>query len=147
MIFYRLYPLNEVLDVLKGYQEKHYNDIKDKSMYPSICMNWDMYRELGEEGLAFAVLAFDEDDVVGYSAYTLTADFNKNDEIIAINVAMFIEKKYRGRLVVDFIGECDKMLKEKEVMQVLQSYSDMRIGKILEKAGYRPKSITWCKTL
>ena len=147
MIEYTLYPVNEVLDLLKGYEKKHYRDIKDKSLYPSISMNWDIYEALGQEGLCFVVIARDGEDVVGYSAYTLTADLNANNKVLAVNVALYIEKKYRGRLIVEFIDKCDTMLKAKDVKQVLQSYSDVRIGKILQKAGYRPKSITWCKSL
>lgn len=147
MITYTLYPVNEVLELLKRYEEKHYRDIKDKSMYPSISMNWDIYEELGKDGLCFAVIAKDNDNIVGYSAYTLGANLNANNKVLASNVAMYIEKEYRGRLVVEFIDKCDKMLLEKDVKQVLHSHSDVRIGKLLEKAGYRPKSITWCKSL
>jgi hypothetical protein len=147
MIKYTLYPVNEVLNLLKSYEKKHYNDIKDKSMYPSISVNWDIYEELGKEGLCYAVLAMDEGEIVGYSAYTLTTDLNRNSIVQAACVAMYIEKKYRGRLIVEFINKCDRMLKEKDVKQVLHSYSDVRIGKILQKADYRPKSITWCKSL
>jgi hypothetical protein len=147
MIEYTLYPVNEIIDLLKGYEEQHYRDIKDKTMYPSISMNWEIYEALGQEGLCFAVIARDGEELVGYTAYTLNADLNANNKVIAISVAMYIEKKYRGRLIVEFINKCDRMLKEKDVKQVLHSYSDVRIGKILQKADYRPKSITWCKSL
>jgi hypothetical protein len=50
MIEYKIYPVNEIIDLLKGYEEKHYNDIKDKTMYPQISMNRDIYEELGKEG-------------------------------------------------------------------------------------------------
>ena len=147
MITYELKPVHEVLDYLQSMEDRHYDDIKDKSMYPEICMNWEMYEDLSREGLCYAILAVEDGEYIGYSCYTLTTDLNKNNEILAVNVALYIEKKYRGRLVVDFIEECDNILKGIEVKQVLQSYSDIRIGKLLEKAGYEPKSITWRKTL
>jgi hypothetical protein len=147
MIKYTLYPVNEIINLLKRYEKKHYNDIKDKSMYPDISMNWEIYEELGQEGLCYAVLAMDDGEIVGYSAYTLTTDLNRNSIVQAACVAMYIEKKYRGRMAVDFINKCDRILIEKDVKQVLHTYSDVRIGKLLEKAGYRPKSITWCKSL
>lgn len=147
MIEYKLYPANEIIDTLKGYEDKHYSDIKDKSLYPDICMNWEVYEELGKEGLSYAVLATDNDEIVGYCGYTLTTDLNRNNFVAAVCVAMYIEKKYRGRLIVEFIEQCDRMLKEIDVKQVLHTYSDVRIGKLLEKADYRPRSITWCKSL
>jgi len=147
MITYELHPVHEVLEFLQSYEEEHFADIRDKSLYPKISMNWEVYEELSKEGLCVAVLMKEDDKTIGYSCYTITVDLNNNSYIQAIGVALFIIKEKRGGLIIDFIKECDKLLFEKEVRQVLYAYSDIRIGKILEKANYRPKSITWAKNL
>lgn len=147
MITYELHPGHEVVDIIKSYEEEHYSEIKDKTMYPDKSVDWNTYVELSKLGLCYVIFAKEEKEIIGYSCYTLTVDLNRSDQVIAMNVALFIKRKYRGRLVVDFIKECDKILGEKQVKQVLHSYSDNRIGKLLEKAGYKPKSITWCRTL
>ena len=146
-MIYQIYAGHDVKDILEQYEDRHYNDIKDKSLYPSKSVNWEVYEELSKLGLCFVVLVKDNESLVGYMVYTLTADLNNNNKILAIGVAMYIEKRYRGKMVVEFIRNCDNMLKDKEVKQVLHTHSDVRIGKLLEKAGYTTRSITWCKSL
>lgn len=140
VITYHIYPVHSVIDYLKDNSKRHHEDIKDKSVYSDISINWEIYEELSKEGLCYAVLARDGKKTIGYNCYTLTTDLNRNDEILASEVAMFIEPDYRGGLIVDFINECDKLLGTKEVKRVLRSYSDDRIGRILERANYKPRS-------
>jgi len=147
MITYEMHPVHEVLDYLKGQEEKHYADIKDKSLYPEIDMNWELYKDLSELDLCKAILMKDGGNIIGYSCYVLGGDLNNKKGIFATAVALFIERQYRGGQVIDFIEECDTILKGINVSKVLHNYSDVRIGKILRKAGYRPRSISYIKTL
>lgn len=147
MITYKLHPIHEVLDYLQSHEDEHYEDIKDKSLYPEINMNWDIYIELSEAGMCHAVIIYDDNKPVGYSAFTLTTDLNNSKSVIAYSVALFIEKEYRGSLVLDFIKECDNLLAKIEVRKILYNCSDERIGRILRKADYLPKSVNWTKTL
>jgi len=147
MITYEIHSVHDKLEYLKSYEEKHYEDIKDKSMYPEINMCWDVYKELSEAGLCKVVIAYDKGEPVAYAAFTITLDLNNGSSNMAYQVAMYIERKYRGRLVVDFIEECGKLLGEEGVSKILCAHSDVRIGKILGKAGYAPESINWVKTI
>lgn len=147
MIHYELHFVHEILGYLKGQERRHYKDVKDKALFPHINMDWDMYEELSKKGLCVAVLAKDGNKIIGYSCYTLATDMNNKDETVAQSAAFFVERKYRGKLVVEFIKECDKILEGINVSKVLHTHSDVRIGKILERAGFQPKSINWIKTL
>lgn len=147
MITYHILPAHEIKDYLVGNEERHYNDIKDKSLYKTVSVNYEIYEELSQEGLCYATIAKDGDKIIGYNIYMLTADLNDNSEVMATEVAMFIEEEYRGVFVIDFIKQCDKLLKTKEVKRVLRSYTDERIGRILDIAGYTPRSIIKSKTL
>jgi hypothetical protein len=146
MITYDIYPTHEKMDYLINNQYRHYDDVKDKSLYPEININWDLYKELSEVDLCKVVIVSKNGEKIGYSAYTLTVDLNNMKSIVAYNVALFIEKKHRGRLVIDFIKECDRLLVDEGISSILYNYSDVRIGRILEKAGYAPKSVNWIKT-
>lgn len=147
MITYELHCVHDVLDYLQANEKEHYRDVKDKSMYPEINMNWDLYEELSRAGLCKAIIMSKDGERIGYSCYTLTADLNNMKSIIAYNVALFIEKAHRGRLIIDLLKECDILLSDENITSILYNYSDVRIGKILERAGYTPKSINWTKTL
>ena len=147
MIEYSLEAPHTLKEYFQGNLERHVADIKDKSLYAETCVNWELYEEMSREGLCYAAIARENGDIVGYNIYILTADWNKNDEVMASDVAMFIEKKYRGRLIIDFITQCDMLLRRIEVKRVIRSFCDERLGKILDKAGYMPRSITKSKTL
>lgn len=147
MIEYQLLPAHEIKGYLQANEERHWSDIKDKSLYTKTCVNWEVYEELSREGLCYAVVATGDEGIVGYNVYMLTADFNKNDEVLATDVALYIEKDYRGSLVVDFIKQCDRLLKELEVKRVMRSFCDERLCKILARADYKPRSITMSKSL
>ena len=147
MITYELHAVHEVLEYLQGQEEKHFADIKDKTLYPEINMNWELYKDLSELDLCKAILMKDDDKIIGYSCYTLTGDLNNKKGIIACATAIFIEREYRGRLIIDFIKQCDTILLGINVSKVLHNNSDIRIGRILEKAGYNPRSISYIKTL
>ena len=146
-MIYEILPAHEIKEYLIENSWRHYDDIKDRSIYSKICVNWEVYEELSKEGLCWAVVAKDEGQIVAYNCFTLTADLNDNSEILAIDVAMYIDPKYRGKLVIDFIKKCDKLLGTKEVKRVLRSFSDVRIGKLLERADYKARSITLQKVL
>lgn len=146
-MIYSIVPAHEIKEYLQANEQRHWRDVKDKSVYNDTSVNYEMYEELSKEGLCWAVIAKDNNDIVGYNVYTITTDLNKNDEIIAMDVALFIEKKYRGRLIIDFIKECDKLLKEIDVKRVIRSFCDDRIGRILERADYKPRSRTYSKVL
>ena len=147
MITYEIVPMHTIVNYLQHMAPIHHEDIKDKSMYPSIHIDWDSYIELSEEGLCHVALARDDGEIIGYQAYVINTDLNKGNEVIATSMVLYIEPEYRGRLIVEFIKNCDKMLIDLNVKQVLHNYSDVRIGEILKKAGYKPKSITSSKTL
>jgi len=147
MITFEIVPLHEVLDSLKANSATHHKDIKDKSLYPTYFIDWATYEDLSRNDLSYAVIAKNDNQIIAYSCYNLTIDLNNAAYSIGYNVAIFIKREFRGKLVIEFLKECDKLLKSKNVQQVLYTVSDIRIGKILEKAGYKASVITWGKKL
>lgn len=146
---YEFYPAQDKVDELKQYTEEYVESIQDRTLYPSVDVNYDLIKILGEMDLAYFVICYDteKNELAGYCLYNIQVEiFNKKD-LTSYCAALFIRRPYRGSLTLDFIKTCDSIfLKEiNAVSCIKQGHSDPRIGRLLKIAGYKAESITWCR--
>jgi hypothetical protein len=92
MITYETTNIHSIIDYLKEKQPQHYKDMKDKSLYPEVDINWEYYLEISKLDMSVVVLAKENKEIIGYSIYILNSDLHNKNNILATNVALFIEK-------------------------------------------------------
>ena len=142
-VIYDFVPLHLVADGIANNIENHSADINRKETYGDANVDWDAYLQLSHEGRCRVTTARENDKLIGYAVFCISRHPNHRDFIHAINTALFIEKKYRGKLTLDLIRKSDKYLEEMGVMETSYTFNDERIGKLIERANYKQRQITW----
>ncbi len=142
---YDFVPLHEVVDELYNNKDIHYGDIKKKEGYGAGNIDWEVYLQLSNAGRCRVLTARNNDKLIGYSVFIIINNANHKSFICAINVAVFISKEYRGKIIGEMIKEADIQLEKLGVMETNFTLIDKRMGILLKRQKYESTHVTWRK--
>lgn len=110
----------------------------EESGHPTetLCIDWDRYFHLEEQGVLKFFTARDGDRLVGYFVVIYVEPFTTKGSPVAVYDAVYVDREYRGigRKLFRFTEEC---IREDGIYRVVASSSVKNpIGKLLERMGY-----------
>ena len=144
-MIYDFVPFHLVAEDIAKNIEQHYQDVSLKDDYGWPEVDWESYIQLSLGNKCYAVICRDEDRLVAYSVFCVSNNLNHKNIIEAANTAMFIDKKYRGKMVLELLRKTDEFLKEISVREIIYITNDSRIGALLKRTKYKAKHILWSK--
>jgi hypothetical protein len=89
----------DVIDLSTALQQEHWEEIARNKHLMVLAPDVDKYRLIEQAGKLFAVLAYDGDEMVGYSVNILDNNLHYRDLVQAQNDVLFVKQSHRaGRL-------------------------------------------------
>jgi hypothetical protein len=89
----------DVIDLSTALQQEHWEEIAKNKHLMVLAPDVDKYRLIEQAGKLFAVLAYDGDEMVGYSVNILDNNLHYRDLLQAQNDVLFVKQSHRaGRL-------------------------------------------------
>ena len=89
----------DVIDLSTALQQEHWEEIARNKHLMVLAPDVDKYRAIEQAGKLFAVLAYDGDEMVGYSVNILDNNLHYRDLVQAQNDVLFVKQSHRaGRL-------------------------------------------------
>lgn len=133
-------PFLNAADEIRKHVEAHK---KEQGMWDIVNIDWLSYITFSQLGKCFAFTMHNDGQLVGYSVFILSNDLNMKTRMEAHNMAFFIQKEFRGKATLKFIQYTNSYLKSKQISSILYTLEDDRIGKLLERKGYKEKYKVW----
>lgn len=144
-MIYDFVPFHLVAEEIAKNLENHYDDVDLKDDYGRPNLDWDAYLQLSLAGMCKVLTVKDDDKLIGYSCFCINNNLNHKGFIEASNTGIFVNKEYRGKIILEIIRKSDEYLKELGVMEIIYVLNDDRIGALLKRAKYKAKHIVWSK--
>ena len=144
-MIYDFVPFHEVAEEIAMNLEKHYDDVDKKDGYGRPNLDWDTYLAHSKAGSCMAVTVRENGKLVAYSVFCMGVNMNHKTVIEATNTGMWIDEKYRGKIIQELIRNSDDFLHNAGVMEIIYILMDERIGTLLKRAKYTPKHTVWSK--
>lgn len=134
----------QIMPLLESHREEiaHYKDIK-------LNVDWQKYFALSEAGVLVSFFAMDGCAIIGYVAYIVSPNPHYCDFIYAVQDVLFIDKKYRGKMLgIRFLRWTESKLLERGVDVVHQHVKKANdFGPLLERLGYEEVDKIFSKRL
>lgn len=140
---FKCLPFHEIGHVIAANINKHYEEIQQKDAYGIVNADWRSYLELSGRGACVVFCVFDDNELVAYSVFIISANMNHKTLIDAMNVALYVYPKYRAKITTKFLKWSHKLLLEKKVNEIAYALNDERLGKILKRVGMKPTHTVW----
>ncbi len=141
-IKYTLQNADKAIDLIKEYETTLINESLEINNFDKINIDWEAVRDLGEAGLLKIIIAHSDNVILGFQILSLSIDIIQKDYVVATSLILYVNQSYRGRFTIDFIKECDILLKGIGVNKVLHHYTNKRIITLFRKLGYQEQSKT-----
>lgn len=145
MIIYECVPFHEVSEEIFNNVPDHCNDISQKAENRTISIDWNAYFSLSALNRCLVITARTDERLIAYSVFCINEDINHKGFIAAVSTAIFIARPYRGKITSELFRKSDDFLKDLGVDEINYTFHDQRIGRLLERVGYKIKEITWSK--
>ncbi len=142
-MIYDFVPFHLVAEEIAKNLENHYDPNEDK--FPNL--DWDSYLQLSLADRCKAVIIRNEGKLIAYSVFCISQNLNHKEVLEAANTGIFIDKAYRGKIILEFLRKSDEYLKELGVMEVTHIINDERFGALLKRVGYKAKHKVWSNKL
>lgn len=137
----KLYPFHLVSDEIAKNAEDHYQQvIEDITTRPQI--DWEYFLNLSQTGQCVATVLIIDNEFRGYSVYTIGSDPLFKNKIEAHGTAFYIQPDYR-KYARNFFKESHKLLEEYGVVNINYMLNNPRLGKFMERIGFKPKYTIW----
>lgn len=144
-MIYNFVPFHLVAEEIAKNLEAHYDDVELKDAYGRPNLDWDSYLQLSLAGRCKVVTAREKGVLVGYSCFCISNNLNHKGIIEASNTGIFINKKYRGKITLEFIRKSDEFLRQIGINEIIYVLNDERIGALLKRVKYKAKHMVWSK--
>ena len=113
----------------------------------TLCIDWDSYLKLEEQGMLKFFTARVEGKLAGYFVVIYTVPFTTKGSPLAIYDAVYVDRAYRG-IGKDLFAFVEKCIREDGIYRVLANSSAKNpIGKFLERMGYKELDTKYEKAL
>ena len=117
----------------------HYHEIARNQDFVKLKPNFEQYVNLDRAGCLSTVTVRDEGELVGYFITFILPNMHYQDNVLAMNDVLFLDKRLRGKIVgLKMIKYAQDVLKNKYKVQVLQIGMKLAhdFGPMLERMGY-----------
>lgn len=141
MIRYDLVPFHEIAEFVAKNVTQHYADLKENTGHSFAKIDWQYYLDLSRAGHCLAVVAYDGEQAVGYSWYTISNDPLHMDKWMASSDAFWVDKAYRSQ--VNLFREAKEALKKIGVHEVSYLVGSPAMGRLLARQGYKKTHELW----
>ena len=109
-----------------------------------IFVDWEGYLQESLQGTCITfTMRDDAGKLIAYNMFLITSDPHRKNRIEAQNQMIWVAPEHRGKASVRFMRDCHEWLKNKQINNVVYVMSDERIGKLLEKSGFKPTHTVW----
>jgi GNAT superfamily N-acetyltransferase len=136
-------PLHFVVDEIEPNVARHYEEMTEGDDYGPPNIDWDMYIAASRANQCVCVTARDGAQLVGYGVFTVGPNPRYKHILQADSSGIFLEKEYRGTWGPAMLAAIDDYLKGIGVHETNYTLSDARVGKLLEKQGYKQTYKVW----
>jgi len=102
--------------------------------------NYEHYKKLEELGLAYSLIALNEEELMGYVIFFITPHHHHSNTLWAYSDILYVTPEYRGGTVCKrLLSHAEEKLREKGVDVIIVGMKDKkRFDALLEKIGYNP---------
>lgn len=105
-------------------------------------IDWDYYTQASLAGGCFASTVRDQ-KLVGYSVYFVSTQVNHKHILEANNSVLFIEKKYRGKVLFKLLQTAEIALVKMGVKEINYLIKNERLGNLLKRRGFKATHTQW----
>lgn len=118
-------------------------DDHEEEGYGKPSLDWQAYLEASRQGACWATVAYDGDELVGYSVFFIDRNVNHKNRLEASNSGFYVIPKHRGRIIFKIMKAAHEFVKSLGVAETHYLLADDRVGKLLQKIGFKPTSTLW----
>lgn len=145
----RLSYVEEMVEHAGPLFEEHWKEIARNKHLCVLAPDWDKYRRMEQQGLLFALGAWDGSTLVGYSATFVLGNLHYRDLVYAQNDVLFVAKSVRhSRLGLRLIHDTEAEAARRGAKLMLwHTKEGTRMDLLMPHLGYAVQDITYCKEL
>lgn len=144
-MIYNFVPFHLVAKEIAKNLEQHYDDVDLKDDYGRPDLDWDSYLELSLAGKCKVIIVRKDERLIAYSVFCIGNNLNHKRIIEAANTGIFINKEYRGKIILEIVRKSDEFLRNLGVNEINYIIKDKRIGLLLKRVKYKAKHTIWSK--
>lgn len=137
------------IEHVTGLLEEHWHESARNKHLMVLKPHLERYRSLENAGAVLGLVAYVDDQVVGYSVSLILPHLHYADLLCAHNDALFVAKEYRATpLGLKLIRETERAAKERGAHMIMwHAKEDTALSKILPRLGCRVQEINYTKEL
>lgn len=139
----------EIGDQLEPLFQTHYDEIANNKEVKKIAPDWDTYRVLTDHERCIAVVAWDGDEIVGYTVAFLYPHPHYKDCIVAANDLFYVRPEYRRQgvasMMISFMEEQAAAYGATVHTMHMKPYHDF--STLMERLGYYEEEVLWEKVI
>jgi quercetin dioxygenase-like cupin family protein len=139
----------DVIDLSTALQQEHWEEIARNKHLMVLAPDVEKYRAIERAGKLFAVLAYDGDEMVGYSVNILDRNLHYRDLVQAQNDVLFVKQSHRaGRLFMRLRDATLRMAKDRGARLMLwHAKQETPLAEILPRLGCKVQDIIYSEEL
>lgn len=142
MIFLGLEIYDEnTIEELIDYIEHNKADLQDVA--GELLVDYDTYRAAAENRGVAAVVLRQENKIVGFSVFYLSADLRDKRIIEAENHGLYIEKQHRRRFGSAMLERTGEFFSSIGVNKISFRNDSAAFGRLMSRFGYKPTMQIW----
>ncbi|HEY5993656.1 MAG TPA: GNAT family N-acetyltransferase [Gallionellaceae bacterium] len=127
----------------------HRDELATNKALMELAPNVDAYRALEQSGALLALVAYREEEIVGYSINFIGQHMHYSGLRYAHNDALYVAPEHRGgRLGLRLMRETERLAKEKGArMMMWHAKTDTTLEKLMTRTGYAVQDIIFSKEI
>jgi hypothetical protein len=141
--------ISDKLEITAELQREHWEETARNKHLMVLDPATEIYAAIEREGGLFAVLAYDGEEMIGYSVNLLSVNLHYSSLYMATNDVLFVAKPYRvGRTPMRLIDETERVAAEYGARMMLwHAKEDTALSQILPRRGCKVQDIIYSKEL
>jgi GNAT superfamily N-acetyltransferase len=136
-------------DLVASLLQDHWEELAKNKRIMVLKPDVEAYRAMEESGRMITLIAYEGEEIIGYSATFLVRHMHYADLITAMNDVLFVVKEHRhGRTGLQLIRETERVAKERGAqLMIWHAKQDTALEAILPRLGYNVQEIMLSKEL
>lgn len=141
--------VTDKIALCEALQEEHWEEIARNKHLMVLSPDIEQYRRLELGGRLFAIIAYVDEEIVGYSVNILNTNLHYSDLLMASNDLLFVGKAHRaGRMGMRLIQETERVAAKRGARMVLwHAKENTPLAGILPRTGCSVQDIIFSKEL
>lgn len=141
--------ITDKIALTEALQRAHWEESARNKHLMVLAPALELYARIEQSGTLFAVIAYDGDEIVGYSVNILTTNLHYSALTMANNDLIFVAKAYRtGRTGIRLIDETERVAAKRGARLMLwHAKENTPLAKVLPRMGCAVQDILFSKEL